>query len=37
MEKKKPYIGVLALNPHAGEDGFIGEEENKLYYLLLKT
>jgi 4-hydroxythreonine-4-phosphate dehydrogenase len=24
---KKPYIGVAALNPHAGEAGFIGKEE----------
>ena len=35
-KKKKPYIGVLALNPHAGEDGFIGEEENKVIIPVIK-
>ena len=25
--EKKPLIGILALNPHAGEGGLIGEEE----------
>ena len=35
-KKKKPYIGVLALNPHAGEDGFIGEEENKVILPVIK-
>ena len=29
-KKKRPLIGVLALNPHAGEEGFIGEEEKKI-------
>ena len=29
-ELLKENIGVLAVNPHAGEDGFIGEEENKV-------
>ena len=27
---KRPLIGVLALNPHAGEEGLIGEEEKKI-------
>ena len=35
-KKKKPYIGILALNPHAGEDGFIGEEENKVILPVIK-
>ena len=35
-KKKNPYIGVLALNPHAGEDGFIGEEENKVILPVIK-
>ena len=35
-KKKKPCIGVLALNPHAGEDGFIGEEENKVILPVIK-
>ena len=26
---KKPEIGVLGLNPHAGDNGFIGDEERK--------
>ena len=30
MEKKRPLIGILALNPHAGEGGLIGEEEKKI-------
>ncbi|WP_332913053.1 4-hydroxythreonine-4-phosphate dehydrogenase PdxA [Algoriphagus boritolerans] len=25
----KPKIAVLGLNPHAGEDGLLGEEEEK--------
>ncbi|QQS38011.1 MAG: 4-hydroxythreonine-4-phosphate dehydrogenase PdxA [Ignavibacteriales bacterium] len=27
---KLPSIAVLGLNPHAGEDGLIGDEENKI-------
>jgi 4-hydroxythreonine-4-phosphate dehydrogenase len=27
---KKPRIGVAALNPHAGEDGLLGEEEKRI-------
>ena len=27
---KKPRIGVLGLNPHAGEDGLFGSEEKKV-------
>ena len=30
MEKKKPIIGILALNPHAGEEGLIGQEEKEI-------
>ena len=26
----KPKIAVLGLNPHAGDDGLLGEEENKI-------
>ncbi len=26
----RPNIGVLALNPHAGEEGFLGHEENEI-------
>ncbi len=26
----KPRIAVLSLNPHAGEDGLLGDEENKI-------
>ena len=28
--KRSPSIAMLALNPHAGEDGEIGQEENKV-------
>ncbi len=35
-KKKRPFIGVLALNPHAGEDGFIGEEEKKIILPVIK-
>ena len=34
--KKSPLIGVLALNPHAGEDGLIGEEEKKVILPVIK-
>lgn len=30
MEKQDPVIGLCGLNPHAGENGNIGEEENKV-------
>jgi 4-hydroxythreonine-4-phosphate dehydrogenase len=30
LRKNKPSIGVLALNPHAGEGGQIGDEEIKI-------
>lgn len=26
----RPHIGVLGLNPHAGEDGLLGDEENRI-------
>ncbi len=29
-KKKKPIIGILALNPHAGEEGLIGQEEKEI-------
>ena len=28
----KPRIGVTGLNPHAGEDGLLGDEEQRLIY-----
>lgn len=34
---KKPKIGVLALNPHAGDGGLIGTEEIKIIKPALKT
>ena len=34
--KKKPLIGVLSLNPHAGEDGIIGNEEKKIILPVIK-
>ena len=33
---KRPLIGVLALNPHAGEEGLIGEEEKKVILPIIK-
>jgi 4-hydroxythreonine-4-phosphate dehydrogenase len=27
---EKPHIGVLGLNPHAGEDGMFGDEERRI-------
>lgn len=30
FKKKKPHIAVLGLNPHAGENGRIGQEEEKI-------
>jgi len=27
---KKPHIGVLGLNPHAGEQGLLGDEEQRI-------
>ena len=27
---RKPKIAILGLNPHAGENGMLGEEENKI-------
>jgi len=29
---KKPKIAVLGLNPHAGEDGMLGEEEKEIIF-----
>ena len=34
--KKTRPVGLLGLNPHAGEDGVIGEEENKWHRTALK-
>jgi 4-hydroxythreonine-4-phosphate dehydrogenase len=34
---KSPKIAVLGLNPHAGEDGLIGDEEKKIIVPFLKT
>ena len=33
---KKPKMVILGINPHAGENGILGEEENKFYLPLLK-
>jgi 4-hydroxythreonine-4-phosphate dehydrogenase len=33
---RKPKIGVCALNPHAGEEGIFGTEENKLILPAIK-
>ncbi len=33
---KKPKIAVLGLNPHAGEKGLLGEEEEKIIAPLIK-
>jgi len=30
LEIKNPYIGVSSLNPHAGDNGKFGKEENKI-------
>ena len=35
LKKQKP-IGVLGLNPHAGEEGLLGSEEEKILKPLLK-
>ena len=34
---KNPLIGVLGINPHAGEYGIIGEEENKIVSPVIKS
>ena len=36
LGKSKPKIAVLGLNPHAGESGIIGEEENKVIIPVIK-
>lgn len=33
---RKPRVGVLALNPHAGEGGIIGKEEEKIILPVIK-
>ena len=33
----EPRIGVAALNPHAGEQGLLGTEEQDLILLRLKN
>ena len=30
MDEESPKIAILGLNPHAGEDGLLGEEEEKI-------
>ncbi len=37
MNIKKPRIGVLALNPHAGEGGRFGDEEGKIIVPALRA
>jgi 4-phospho-D-threonate 3-dehydrogenase / 4-phospho-D-erythronate 3-dehydrogenase len=34
---RKPRIAMLSLNPHAGEDGLLGDEENKILIPVIKT
>jgi 4-hydroxythreonine-4-phosphate dehydrogenase len=34
---RKPRIGVLGLNPHAGEEGILGSEENDIIIPAIKT
>ncbi len=34
--KKKPHIAVAALNPHAGEGGLMGHEEEKIIFPTIK-
>ena len=29
----KPRIAVLSLNPHAGEDGLLGNEEKEIFFV----
>ena len=36
LKKKKPKIAVLGLNPHAGENGILGDEENKIIIPAIK-
>ena len=31
-----PKIGILSLNPHAGEDGMLGNEEDKIIKPVIK-
>lgn len=33
---QKPKIAVLGLNPHAGENGLLGEEENNVIIPVIK-
>lgn len=33
---KKPRIAVLGINPHAGDNGVIGNEDDKLIYPIIK-
>ena len=30
LDKKNPKIGICGLNPHAGEDGILGSEEQEI-------
>jgi len=34
---RKPRIAMLSLNPHAGEEGILGNEENKILIPVLKA
>ena len=34
---KNPKIGILGLNPHAGENGLFGSEENKIINPVIKS
>ncbi|MAZ46659.1 MAG: 4-hydroxythreonine-4-phosphate dehydrogenase PdxA [Rickettsiales bacterium] len=35
-KKREPFIGILALNPHAGEGGLIGKEESEILLPVIK-
>ena len=35
LDKKKKPIGVLGLNPHAGEEGILGDEESLIFESVL--
>ena len=37
LKKKNPKIAVLGLNPHSGENGILGNEENKIIIPAMKA
>ena len=34
---KNPKINICGLNPHSGEDGYIGKEEKEMLKLTIST